>query len=131
MIEPALHSDATDILPCGCVICHECRAARALHFRRPEWLESSLNDTDLQRVISGWSKLPEAMRTTVMVLVDTVVPQAEGSSAPAEHCRRDLDEIAWRLARDCRQIVQGCLREEEWQDADQEFLSIIAAMNGV
>jgi hypothetical protein len=27
---------------------------------------------------------------------------------------------------DCRHIIQGCLREEEWQDADREFFDVIA-----
>ncbi len=39
--------------------------------------------------------------------------------------RSNNDARAWQLARKCRHIVQGCLREEEWQDADQEFFEII------
>lgn len=34
---------------------------------------------------------------------------------------------ALRLARACRRVVQACLREEEWADADEEFARIIAA----
>ena len=34
-------------------------------------------------------------------------------------------ETAVRLARECRRIVQSCLREEEWPDADREFYLII------
>ncbi len=30
-----------------------------------------------------------------------------------------------RLARQCRFIIQACLREEEWADADREFYRII------
>ena len=60
-----------------------------------------------------------------MVLVGTVLPQMEGLSAPVEHRRPEFDNVAWRLARECRQIVQGCLREEEWQDADREFFEVI------
>lgn len=33
--------------------------------------------------------------------------------------------VAIRLARRCRWVIQGCLREEEWQDADREFFFII------
>ena len=29
------------------------------------------------------------------------------------------------IARRCRHVVQACLREEEWIDADQEFYQII------
>lgn len=36
-----------------------------------------------------------------------------------------LREAALRIARRCRHIVQGCLREEEWADADQEFYAVI------
>ena len=34
---------------------------------------------------------------------------------------------AWsiRLARQCRHIIQACLREEEWGDADREFYRVI------
>lgn len=33
-------------------------------------------------------------------------------------------ETAIRIARRCRHLVQGCLREEEWADADREFYRI-------
>jgi hypothetical protein len=33
-------------------------------------------------------------------------------------------ETAIRIARRCRHIIQACLREEEWADADQEFYRI-------
>jgi hypothetical protein len=36
-------------------------------------------------------------------------------------------EMAARLAVRCRRIVQACLREEEWLDADREFYLIIRA----
>jgi hypothetical protein len=32
---------------------------------------------------------------------------------------------AIRLAKRCRSVVQACLREEEWHDADLEFYRII------
>lgn len=38
---------------------------------------------------------------------------------------RQLHETAVRLAVRCRRIVQACLREEEWIDADREFYLII------
>jgi hypothetical protein len=34
-------------------------------------------------------------------------------------------ELAAKLAVQCRRIVQACLREEEWIDADREFYLII------
>lgn len=36
-----------------------------------------------------------------------------------------LDAMAMRIARKCRHIIQGCLREEEWGDADHEFYMVI------
>jgi hypothetical protein len=36
-----------------------------------------------------------------------------------------LVAAGWELAQQCRAIVQSCLRDEEWQDADQEFFRII------
>ena len=36
-----------------------------------------------------------------------------------------LETVAYRLAVNCRRIVQPCLREEEWLDADQEFFAVI------
>jgi hypothetical protein len=33
--------------------------------------------------------------------------------------------MAVRLAVQCRRIVQACLREEEWIDADREFFLIM------
>ncbi len=36
-----------------------------------------------------------------------------------------VHELAIRLARRCRCIVQACLREEEWVDADREFYQVI------
>jgi hypothetical protein len=36
-----------------------------------------------------------------------------------------LKQVALRMARRCRHIIQGCLREEEWRDADTEFYAII------
>ena len=33
--------------------------------------------------------------------------------------------LSIRLARQCRFIIQACLREEEWADADREFYRVI------
>jgi hypothetical protein len=33
-------------------------------------------------------------------------------------------EAAIRIAQRCRRIIQTCLREEEWADADREFYRI-------
>jgi hypothetical protein len=66
-IEPAGDSAATDILPCGCVICGQCCAAAALHFRRPEWLAlASLT------LIAAWADFPEASRRAMLALVGSL-----------------------------------------------------------
>ena len=35
--------------------------------------------------------------------------------------------VALRTAKQCREVIQSCLREEEWRDADFEFYRIIRA----
>jgi hypothetical protein len=47
-----------------------------------------------------------------------------GATPPTD---RQTHEAAVRLAVQCRRIVQACLREEEWLDADREFYLIIRA----
>jgi hypothetical protein len=126
-IEPAFNSDATDFLPCGCVNCQQCRAARALHLGCPDWLYVASADADLQRVIAAWDALPQAIRAAVMAVIGTVAPRTDHSPLLAQQSRAGLGDTARRLARECREIVQGCLREEEWQDADQEFAKVIRA----
>ena len=36
-----------------------------------------------------------------------------------------IHEAAVRMARRCRFLIQACLREEEWGDADREFYLVI------
>jgi hypothetical protein len=38
-----------------------------------------------------------------------------------------MHAVAIRIARRCRSIIQTCLREEEWNDADAEFYVIARA----
>ena len=40
-------------------------------------------------------------------------------------CDPAIHNLAVRLARKCRNIVQACLREEEWGDADRAFYEVI------
>jgi hypothetical protein len=37
----------------------------------------------------------------------------------------EANEIAIRVARECREVIQSCLREEEWADAEEEFRWLI------
>lgn len=70
-IEPSDDFAATGKLPCGCVICEECRAALALQNWRPEWLEVAFDDADLQRVVESWERLPTPMRRAILALVNS------------------------------------------------------------
>ncbi|WP_437185279.1 hypothetical protein SH668x_002378 [Planctomicrobium sp. SH668] len=36
-----------------------------------------------------------------------------------------IDSLARKTAMHCRRVIQSCLREEEWRDADNEFYEII------
>jgi|GEM_PF-1997366 len=44
---------------------------------------------------------------------------------PPRHTPLPVERLARKTAIACRQVVQNCLREEEWRDADQEFFEII------
>ncbi|MEW4571306.1 hypothetical protein AB1L88_25820 [Tautonia sp. JC769] len=46
------------------------------------------------------------------------------TSRPAEP---ELHAAAIRIARNCRHVIQGVLREEEWIDADREFYRVARA----
>lgn len=35
-----------------------------------------------------------------------------------------IHEAAIRIARQCRNIIQSCLRENEWAEADREFYKV-------
>jgi hypothetical protein len=43
---------------------------------------------------------------------------------PNQTALPEIHEAAIRIARRCRHIIQACLREEEWGDADREFYLI-------
>ncbi|HVX12080.1 MAG TPA: hypothetical protein VHC22_12940 [Pirellulales bacterium] len=51
----------------------------------------------------------------------------DNSSAGADVGDECLRGLARRLARACRRVIQACLREEEWRDADEEFYDVILA----
>ena len=44
------------------------------------------------------------------------------ASQPADPA---IHEAAVRMALRCRHLIQACLREEEWGDADREFYLLI------
>ncbi len=69
-IEPNGDFDASGILPCGCVICEGCRAARALQNGCSRWLDLSSVDADLQSVHVAWPHLPGAIRKAILSLAE-------------------------------------------------------------
>jgi hypothetical protein len=71
--EPDADFAATGILPCGCMICQECRAALALHSSCPEWLEVAFDDADLQRIVTTRDGLPRAIKTAITALVGSQI----------------------------------------------------------
>lgn len=84
---------------------------------------------DLIRIAETWLSLPSHIREAIQTLVDAASPndQEHPSYHRASKRNADLtDEAAWRMAQECRSVVQSCLREEEWKDADQEFFAVIS-----
>jgi hypothetical protein len=73
-IEPSGDFAASGILPSGCVICEECRAARALQNGCSTWLELSSLDADLQSVHAAWATLPDAIRKAILSLAEIQSP---------------------------------------------------------
>jgi hypothetical protein len=125
-IEPPLQIERNENSEKSCVNCTECRAARALHFGGTGSQFLAWNDADLQFIAHAWEQIPEAVRTAITMLVKANVSNAPDVELVAEERRKSREALAMRLAQDCRYIIQGCLREEEWQDADQEFFEVIA-----
>ena len=42
----------------------------ALQNSRPEWLELAFDDSDLQRVVEAWERLPAAMRQAIVAIAN-------------------------------------------------------------
>ena len=129
-IEPPFTIERNANIEKSCVNCTECRAARALHFGGAGSQFLATNDADLQFIAQGWPQLPEAVRTAITMLVKTNVSNVQDLESVAKERQKRREELAMRLAQDCRCIVQGCLREEEWQDADHEFYDVIVPYVG-
>ena len=125
-IEPPLQIDRNENSVKSCGTSTESRAARALHSGGTGSQFLASNDADLQLIAHVWPQLPEEVRTAITMLVKANVPNMPDLKSLAEERRKRREDSAMRLAQDCRYIIQGCLREEEWQDADQEFFQVIA-----
>lgn len=124
-IEPPFRNSETDSGQKSCEFCQVSCAAPALHFGGSGRQLLAPIEPELQFVLSGWHKLPKAVQLTIAVLIQASVPGLAEPVTAAEHRGRKREEVAMQIARDCRYIIQSCLREEEWQDADQEFYEVI------
>ena len=74
-IEPAKKSDASDAQLSNCVDQDQARAAPALHFGRPNWLDRASIDADLLSVVLAWKILSEPIRKAILALVHSAVPR--------------------------------------------------------
>lgn len=126
-IEPPFRNHGTDSGQQSCEFCQGCGAAPALHSGGSGRQFLAPIDPELQLVLSGWHKLPKAVQSAIAMLIRANVPDLAESGSAAQHRGREREEIAMQIARDCRYIIQSCLREEEWQDADQEFYEVIVS----
>lgn len=87
----------------------------------------------VSRVAEAWPLLPPHIRESILTLVDASV-QINGSQVSRSegiYCNHKIEpdrfkHLARVLAIRCRHIIQGCLRGEEWQDADEAFFQVIA-----
>jgi hypothetical protein len=136
-IEPSRDSSVTGEAPSDCINGQHPRAAHALQFLRANQHESASNDTHCQsvhlppaviRIAESWADLPPHIREAIQTLVDVATAGHRTSDPSPSSERKSVgrDKVAWRLAQECRSIVQVCLREEEWQDADREFFGVIS-----
>ena len=90
---------------------------------------------DLARIADAWTALPPHIREAILTLVGaglgSSVAGLAGTPFPQETpdslTRTGIEKVARRIAKKCRHIVQACLREEEWLDADAEFFRVISS----
>jgi hypothetical protein len=79
----------------------------------------------MERIVGAWPYLPAHIRDAIGTLVD-----ASGyyHTVRIDSGRCSSAEVkAWQAAQQCRDIIQACLREEELQDAEEEFFRVIHA----
>ena len=108
-----------------CAKCHSCQKS-ALHV--------SAQDDKLDFLIGVWPRLSEQFQAAIIRLIEC--PEVAIRLSPRQvQSQRDfndsvlgvaaIEQLARSLATQCRLIIQCCLREEEWIDADAEFFAII------
>jgi hypothetical protein len=111
------------------------RAARAQHSAAIEGHFLSLNDTPASampppviEIATVWVVLPPHTREAIVTLIPAGVASSNSRASDLPKLS-SVEAMAWRVARECREVVQSCLREEEWAGADREFFKVI--VNGI
>jgi hypothetical protein len=74
-------------------------------------------------IADAWPVLPPHIREAILTLVDAGAHSHCNATSPFGG---PVKGLAWRIARQCRGIVQGCLRADEWGDADREFFAVLS-----
>jgi hypothetical protein len=80
-----------------------------------------IDDWHLLQQIAAWKQSPQVIGVAVMASVGSVPAVLSADVLPKRSRAAQLNEAASRVARECRNGIQGCLREEEWLDVDREF----------
>ena len=86
----------------------------------------------VSRIADAWPLLPPHIREAILTLVDAAV-QINGSQVSRQTLDYEGKDKEWDrfrgfarvLAIRCRAVVQDCLWEEEWHDADEAFCEVI------
>jgi hypothetical protein len=81
---------------------------------------------DLGRLASAWSFLQPHIREAVSTLLDAGLAAGGYADYPCDPLVVVTNHAIRQIAVGCRQVIQSCLREEEWSDADDEFAAVIA-----
>jgi hypothetical protein len=110
------------------------RAAPAQHLADTEGHFLALNGSPsgallpcVQGIAAAWAVLQPHIREAILTLVDAAMASSTSQPSPNNSTTlSSVEALAWRMAHQCREVVQGCLREEEWADADHEFFCIIS-----
>ena len=99
----------------------------------------SIQNDRLDILISAWHRLSDHLQAALVAIIESPelalpagnsVSRSDASSSVQLPILADgIEPLARALAYRCRSIVQSCLREEEWTDADQEFF--IAILDGI
>lgn len=125
-IEPSAEIVASADGPSGCHLGGSSCGANTVHGDGGNCPTQASNDPTLHWVAQHWNQLPLLVVALLQQLDNDQFPLEVPYLSEPQSCETNaIDLFAWRLAQRCRSIVQGCLREEEWLDADREFCTAI------